>query len=411
MVYEKINNEEIWSRFFSQAVQCVEYNAFVHCKSEAQCRENIRSQHVFTIIPSVETSYCVDLVGGMNALILSAISSGGTARPNDKFVFLSDSTLPVKPFSQVYQRLTVDNGDTSDFCIFPRSQWAEVTQTYPHEPLKMPAAQVAVKHHQWIVLSRAHAELSLQRTSQYRDLMQQFQLNTQGNIVNTGCLDEFWHFRMLFSELDLRSTNTHIALPGFTGGGLNTGDTELQGQCDTFLHWTPRNSGNANNMTRLGQELLNDPGTDLTPADELRPSMIQRVSKTSLAAMRNSWFLFTRKVEDGAVFSGCVSLDEAFDSLVFADPPRELLGAEPTWPGQGEWLDNRQASVTLTGIDGGVKLLWVGNGQNAKGSYCGDRLNVVFSNGYKASAILTSGGTRLLWSNGVSWARAAPIVR
>merc|ERR1719450_1203840 len=69
----------------------------------------------------------------------------------DKFVFLSDTTLPVKPFSYIYGALT--EYDTSDVCIEPRDEWVWLThKTQPG------ASATIVKHSQWVVLNKDHAK-------------------------------------------------------------------------------------------------------------------------------------------------------------------------------------------------------------------------------------------------------------
>merc|ERR1719262_409136 len=89
----------------------------------------------------------------MAKLLQTAVSESQS--PNDKFVFLSETTLPVKPFAFIYQSLTVDQN--SDFCIATTDQWARLASKNIGE------SAVLVKHSQWTVLSRYHAELVVQR--------------------------------------------------------------------------------------------------------------------------------------------------------------------------------------------------------------------------------------------------------
>mmetsp|Transcript_102899 Transcript_102899/g.286572 ORF Transcript_102899/g.286572 Transcript_102899/m.286572 type:complete len:490 (-) Transcript_102899:190-1659(-) len=402
LVYIKINNEAVWDRFFSSAVRGIDYQALVHCKSEASCKTNIKSLHRFEIISPVETQYCFNLVSGMNALLKAALLRAGMGNGLDKFIFVSDSTLPVKPFRFVYDQLTADTA--SDFCIFPRNEWAAVSETFLNNPMHSPQTRVAVKHHQWIVLSRNHAEESVRHEGEHQNLMKDFQLNM--GFQNTGCLDEFWHFLVLFSSLNLTGRPMSIHLQGFHGGPLSTSDTEVQGHCDTFVHWVPRASGVSNNATRLASSLLSDPGTDMVPASETRPASLGRLSRTALEKLRKSPFLFARKIEDECGFSGCESLAEAFDSLVFATPPRPLQSSETMWRGQGVWLDTQHAPVSITSQDGSVTLVGRDDSMHAKGSFCRDHISVVFSNGFKAKASLSADGRQLHWHNGVVWGRA-----
>mmetsp|Transcript_58513 Transcript_58513/g.171171 ORF Transcript_58513/g.171171 Transcript_58513/m.171171 type:complete len:475 (-) Transcript_58513:251-1675(-) len=404
MVYVKINNEDVWDRFFAPAVRGVDYQALVHCKSEAGCRENIKAIQRFEIIPSVETQYCFNLVNGMNALLKAALIRAGTGAPHDKFVFVSDSTLPVKPFSYMQSRLTADAA--SDFCVFPRNEWAEVSETYLNAPQHTAVTRVAVKHHQWIILSREHAMLSVQHEGQHQDLMTEFQLNL--GFRNTGCLDEFWHFLIIYKSLKLSGHPMNIHLQGFNGGPLSTSNYEIQGRCSTFVHWVPRASGTSNNVTLLANALLRDPGTDMAPASETRPASIARLSRAALLELRNSPFLFVRKVDDHCAFSGCEQLSEAFDSLVFASSP----GAEPKfhvpWRGDGTWLDTRRSAVKILSSDGALHLTGVDQSMTAKGSYCKEHISVVFGNGFQADATLSADGVLLHWSNGVTWGRSTP---
>mmetsp|Transcript_43344 Transcript_43344/g.102042 ORF Transcript_43344/g.102042 Transcript_43344/m.102042 type:complete len:507 (+) Transcript_43344:63-1583(+) len=408
LVYDHINHEDTWARFFAPAIQGTDYRALVHCKSEESCRKNIRSLHRFEIIPSVPTTYCTDLVAGMNALLKAGLTlrpSGGSA--SDKFIFVSDSTVPVKPFATVQRRLTMAEAHSSDFCIFPRNEWAEVTGLAAGSGQSM--TQVAVKHHQWIILNRKHAQQAVAHASEHMDLMQRFQLNTMSSPNtwrNTGCLDEFWHFAALFGSLSFQEEPTSIFLQDFTGEPLATNNFEIQGECSTFVHWPPRATGLFNNMTVLAQALSADAGTLVAPPSDLHPAVIHRLSKSSLLAMRSSWFLFARKVDSNAEFAGCGSLAEAFDNLVFSEEPRLPAGHTATWAGQGSWLDNRRAVVQIRTSEGALELSGAAPDMDAKGSYCGNNMKVVFSSGYSASATLSPDRGSLTWSNGVKWIRA-----
>jgi len=402
LVYDRINNEEIWDRFFAPAVHGIDFIALVHCKSLAGCQRNIRSPHRYEIIPSVETKYCVDLVSGMNALLQAGVSyAGRSARPDDKMVFISDSTLPVKPFTAVQNRL-LGTGTSSNFCIFPRNEWAEIQE--PASTGLVPSIRAAVKHHQWMILSRAHAEQVLQRGHEYRDLMQQFHMNTFSTLKNTGCLDEFWHFAIIFGTIAHATNPQMIQMTGLAGRPLSTTDYEIQGQCDTFVQWVPRAAGAANNMTALTKLLSADAGVDMTPASDKRPAAFHRFSKNSVLQMRDSWFLFARKVDDKAGFAGCEPLVEVFDKLIFSTPPQQFT-VPATWVGQGNWVDTRNLMVTITSHEGAIRLVGKGSGMDAKGTFCNNKIEVVFANGYRASATITPDNQYLSWDTGVTWRR------
>jgi len=403
LVYDRINNEDIWDRFFAPAIHGSDYIALVHCKNVPGCQKNIRSPQRYEMIPSVETKYCTDLVSGMNALLQAGVTyAGRSARSDDKFIFISDSSLPVKPFSAVQYRLA-STGINSNFCIFPRNEWAEIQE--PASTGLVPSVRAAVKHHQWMVLSRAHAGQVLKRSHEYRDLMAQFHMNMMGGTMkNTGCLDEFWHFAILFGTIAHATNPQMIQMAGLTGRPLSTTDYEIQGQCDTFVQWVPRALGTANNMTVLTQHLAADAGVDMTPASDKRPATFHRLSRNSVVQFRDSWFLFARKVDDGASFAGCEKLVDVFDKLIFSTPPQEFH-VPPSWPGSGQWVDTRNYLVSISSTDGAIRLVGKGSGMDAKGIYCNSRIEVVFTNGYKSSATLSPDGMYLSWDTGVTWRR------
>merc|ERR1719321_806707 len=79
----------------------------------------------------------------------------------EKFVFLSDSTLPVKPFGHIYESLSSTSG--SDLCVFPSHHWGTAKVGFGGIPassmFRTGETAYLVKHHQWLVLNREHAQV------------------------------------------------------------------------------------------------------------------------------------------------------------------------------------------------------------------------------------------------------------
>jgi len=83
-----------------------------------------------------------------------AAASPLTGRPTmEKFVIVSDSTLPVKPFSAVFKALTESN--ESDYCYNSVDQWGTATMSGRNYTIP--------KHWQWAVLNRTDAEQLVRR--------------------------------------------------------------------------------------------------------------------------------------------------------------------------------------------------------------------------------------------------------
>lgn len=320
----KISNFGLWEEFFSRESKN-QYRAFVHCK-EPSCKMQV-SGSVLKGIPTVPSYYCTDLVSPMNSLLSHALeSSADDAHPQDKFVFVSDSTLPAKSFHQIHRTLT--DRDGSDFCVFPSKEWADIRQGSELE--------MAPKSHQWITLTRAHAVKASRLWSEghLHNLMDHFQLNKKkwvwpdnsyADSRNFGCLDEFWHMAAIFGTLhNVRphSDTEYVSLDHFSGGTLHgslhiSGDELWQGECDTFVMWSAyMHTGQNNAFERLHSSLdaVSVPHT----GNGARPGWWDTISETGIKAIKDSDFLFVRKfIDHPKLASSADSFQSAFSRIVF----------------------------------------------------------------------------------------------
>lgn len=303
LAVDKVSNLGVWRSFFMHAPLEL-YRAFVHCKLPS-CAAQVYGSPL-QLVPTVPSYYCTDLVSPMNQLLNFALKADEHhSHPNDRFAFISDSSLPAKPFLTVHSTLT--NRPGSDFCVFPSKEWADIQDpSYGHR-------QIVPKHHQWIVLNRAHAQKSsmLWARGQMHDLMSRFRMNTMrwtyannsfGDSRNFGCLDEFWHLAALYGPLQMANANTlsDVALPLFSGGPLHIGGNEgWQGTCDTFVIWS-KYIGSAGGIANSFQKLHQSLDTASTPhgGNAQRPGWWDKVSTQGIRAIRASDFLFVRKFVD-----------------------------------------------------------------------------------------------------------------
>lgn len=141
MIYERIENEEAWREFFSQASP-EKYTIYVHPKAHLNYT-GIFANHV--IQEHVDTFYeHVSLVQCSNALFRAAY----TDEDNVKFVLLSGHCIPVKSFEYIYNLLIADDNAYIQLCPeeqkFPRNR----------PLLKYTASQNIAKHAQWVILTR-----------------------------------------------------------------------------------------------------------------------------------------------------------------------------------------------------------------------------------------------------------------
>lgn len=318
LAVDKISNFQAWKNFFATADPNL-YRAFVHCKLP-QCLQFVQGSFMIPV-PTVPSYYCTDLVSPMNQLLGHALNNDpGFENPSDKFVFVSDSTLPAKPFSEVYRTLSMRQG--SDFCAFPAGEWADI-------PGAQGGIELAVKVHQWMVLERAHAINScvLWASGKNHDLMQRFYMNynsftynnnTYADHRNFGCLDEFWHMATLFGTLSHTDATRDavVSLQMFTGSPLRiTASAGWQGACDTMVIWSKYlHAPGANPFSQLHTSL--DPPSIPHGGNDQRPGWWDTISTTGMQAIRNSGFLFVRKFVDGPRLADGNDFTEAYTRIV-----------------------------------------------------------------------------------------------
>eukprot|EP00929_Paragymnodinium_shiwhaense_P065610 TRINITY_DN32868_c0_g2_i2.p1 TRINITY_DN32868_c0_g2~~TRINITY_DN32868_c0_g2_i2.p1 ORF type:complete len:501 (+),score=135.82 TRINITY_DN32868_c0_g2_i2:82-1503(+) len=340
MAYDSLPNLDIWARFLSKAKRGEDYEALLHCKHYEKCKSDLASSKhgdMLRLVPTVPSSWCDDLVAPMDALLEEGLalpsagkaSSGGA--PNDKFVFLSDTTVPIKSFAEVQRQLTIADGTNSNFCITPQNAWAWHREAGQHR-------DIALKHHQWLILSREHAAEALHAKGRWQSFMKDLtplhwlgttwlapviqdgaKFITRGHFTGphaTGCLDEFLYFARLFGyakpgELEM----TRASLGGSPVLMEGQPAEDFQGVCNTFDTF-----GTGASFQDLVREFSRDPDTLLELSEpERHPARFIQLSPSGLGTLRRSPFLFARKVDKHTTYTGEMSAAEAFQRYVFED--------------------------------------------------------------------------------------------
>lgn len=308
-----------WRKFFSNAPQG-SWKVLVHCQDPAGCQMNgvFSNNPDYIQVATTPTWYCHDLVTAMSHLLASALElRAANWGEREKFVFLSESTLPIKPFAEIHGTLLLD--DDSDICLFPSNQWGSANVDGSFVKL--------LKHHQWVVLSRPHAELfvkawvSVNAQSQWRIWLKSGTWDGHHRYVNpqsfyypaaaNTCTDEWAFMATIFGALEPMSGARY--LPGFGGGHIDMNTQATQGRCRTWSYWD--NSWDPAATTLAGQIANDFYGSRLScfPKCHARPATLEKVSISSLQALRRSPFLFARK------FSSSAWMPE-FESIVLGIP-------------------------------------------------------------------------------------------
>jgi len=259
------------------------------------------------LVDAVPTNYCVNLVSGMVQLLRQALAE--STSPADKFVFLSESTLPLKPFSEIYSALTSDAN--SDICVNRVQNWNKMRFG------GLGRQVLLVKHNQWVVLNQEHATMMVQRwpsvdqadaTGQHWNVAVRA-LNGQLASHQTSlppmrsnqCADEWSIFSTLYGALTDDGWQPSVSLPSFGGSGTLTirpgglGDS-WQGVCRTFVFWREIPG---TQMTELARSLQADfPNSKLScwpVCENSHPAELTALSDYGVSLLRRSPFLFGRK--------------------------------------------------------------------------------------------------------------------
>jgi len=324
-----IKRPELWQAFFEgQAPN--RWRVLVHCKHSNICALELSLGNMLgaTQVPTVPSTYCRDLVTPMVQLAQSAVAESYS--PRDKFVFLSETTLPVKPFLDVYNTLTWDMN--SDFCIYPTDHWVELE-------LAQSLRALIVKHSQWVVLNQAHAQTLVNSWASVRQGMQgtswsipvyhEPRKGPWGKITNPAgvlplpmCIDEWAIFATIYGAFVDRGQWTlgQDGLPGYGAPPLQLrGNAQLstttQGICRTFAFWDASEFGGSNLVNEIAQDWPWSKLSCFPRCDSTHPAEFEAVSDRGAVALRRSRYLFARKFRESVI-----TMDQ-FQRIILAPAP------------------------------------------------------------------------------------------
>lgn len=318
-----VGNGDLWQAFFDGIDKRL-YSSFVHCQDEVHCDANSVSASKVSSVPTV---YCDDLVSAMVQLLRAATKDSSS--PNDKFIFLSDTTLPLKPFAGVYSALTSNRN--SDFCVSPRSEWLSLALGHKRALL--------VTHSQWVVLSKDHAAAMVDRWPRIkaghskkwgwaipvwpggrRPSRPAANDSIRMPTDVPSCTDEWAVFATIYGLIADDGQQLVANLPNFGSGSLwlagAKASNTFQGGCRTFASWGNDQSAPGSAEGKLLQELVQDwPHSKLIctglffqnnhlvkesnslPCNDTHPAEFAALSDRGVVALRRSPFLFARKFQ------------------------------------------------------------------------------------------------------------------
>jgi len=308
MVVDGVFHVDIWKAFFASAPEG-SYRIWLHCKYPDKCRKaGVYQLPGLQMVSTVQSQWCDDLVTPATHMLKAALASQASlrVRRTDKFVLLSDSTLPVKPFPVVHDILT--QSTISDLCLYAAEYWSHGSGHLNSSWLVMA--------HEWFVLSHDDARTlvdywvppNLSTPLHGRRYFVPFKVPLHGARWSTlnqttttesfpdlgGCPDELAVFAILYGVID-SGWSSRAYVRGF--GEVDMYADQEQGRCRTLVLWDdePRE-----------RELLYGAkdGSEFRPSTSREPGVIVNLGPEVMSRLRNSLYLFVRKVSANASLHG-----------------------------------------------------------------------------------------------------------
>lgn len=283
---DSIPTEDIWTSFFHQG-NGTDFYVFVHCQHKKMCENNIKNRSLYRIIDTVDSTYCKDLVSPMKALFRAAVNHPVQHHQFDKFIMLSDNSVPIKPFDYALDVLVsgtssiITNGakGASPYCGIKTSQWVVLNRPHAHTYLQDP----------WHLHYWPWPECSLMCHSY------NYILNWDTACATLhGCLDEFYTLTSILGQLpgNPLDVKTQLILHDIAVGR-------------TMFHDWSLGYSTTNNATMTDVEtvpmLLQDSPVLLQEKAEIEgpmgPAAFNSFTREDLTKFRESSWLFLRKVE------------------------------------------------------------------------------------------------------------------
>lgn len=328
LVMEELSQPAIWNTFFA-AAKSVHYSIYAHQASKPGSSKPPTPLNEFggQTINWVNSSWCA-LAGVEVALIDAALQDPS----NTQLVFVSHDAVPVKSFQYIYRQLVLNSPTTSKFCFAEPATHERALVEQFHNELHTQCIfrdfyrtnqSRTLKHHEWVVLSRPHAE-SIARNSMagYQIWSETWRQAAPDLPTGDGCSDESVPVTSLLHDANMRGETTDDVWSDLKRMGVEQ-------QCLTFVHWfhcmtdTPfSNPGvpffsSVKDRTSELWRYFTDPNFDFIKDTTLNgfPTNYKTIDSRRLEALTRHGFMFARKFPSDALVITSSGGDEAVVEL------------------------------------------------------------------------------------------------
>eukprot|EP01134_Creolimax_fragrantissima_P007316 CFRG7316T1 len=220
----------IWESFFNHA-EDEKYNIYVHRTNPTPNSGDFLQQYAnYQEVSITSSSWCA-LMGVQYSLLQAALRDP----TNEQFVFVSHNSIPLKSFSYIYGDLIEDSKYTSKFCFTSLARNMESDCRFQDQ--QRGRTSDTLKHHQWVILSRAHARVVLyEKGRSSLDHFDSLRLSVDGKYNNRGmCSDESVPGLALIQKAkDLGALRNGSDSDDVFSGLESIG---VEQRCTTFVYW------------------------------------------------------------------------------------------------------------------------------------------------------------------------------
>jgi hypothetical protein len=155
LVISDVSHQEYWRDFLHGKNK--KYSIYVHSKEPVRNSSWFKKHEISIKIPT----QWEHVTKAQIALLREALND----RDNQKFIFLSESTIPLQDFETVYDTVMKTSKSIFPFCLNPHQDVSRVGTFWGHhnyQPQRVIqgiASHLQYKNHPWIILNRKHAQL------------------------------------------------------------------------------------------------------------------------------------------------------------------------------------------------------------------------------------------------------------
>ncbi len=161
LIISDVYHEAYWKEFFTGNED--RSSIYVHAKQTVPNKSFFKQYEMNYKIPTT----WAHTIRAQIALLKEALKDP----ENQKFIFISESTIPLQNFAQVYQEVMATEKSIISFKKNPHRDPAN--QLYTTRNLRTVSRKYQKKNPQWVILNRKHAELMAQDT-QYINIISRY---------------------------------------------------------------------------------------------------------------------------------------------------------------------------------------------------------------------------------------------